>query len=282
MADQQVYVLDRDTMMRLWLSTKVQARQMSQLEADRLWRRYQTESRFLANYFSVTTDIALLTKLANDLGTPIGRVYFKTYGQRAHIIFKGYPGLRTILTGTRYGVQHAKIVNMGLGRAGVRASARSGGILSIFLLTAWNIADYVLRDEATLGGLLGAIGSDVVKVAVAGAIGAQVGAMAVGTVIGSFALGPLAVAVIIGIGVGLALDYIDNRYQLTARLQDMLERGIANLERRAREARETVDSTICGALAAAGEFVIDLAIDYVTDQARRRLSGFRWRFVPHL
>jgi hypothetical protein len=251
MADQQVYVLDRDTMMRLWLSTKVQARQMSQLEADRLWRRYQTESRFLANYFSVTTDIALLTKLANDLGTPIGRVYFKTYGQRAHIIFKGYPGLRTILTGTRYGVQHAKIVNMGLGRAGVRASARSGGILSIFLLTAWNI-------------------------------GAQVGAMAVGTVIGSFALGPLAVAVIIGIGVGLALDYIDNRYQLTARLQDMIERGIANLERRAREARETVDSTIRGALAAAGEFVIDLAIDYVTDQARRRLSGFRWRFVPHL
>lgn len=282
MSDQQVYVLDCDAMMRLWLSTKVEARRLSQFEADRLWVRYKTESRFVANYFSTATDIALLTRLANDLGSPVGRVYFKTYGQRAHIIFKGHPGLRTILTGTRYGVQNAKVVSMGLGRAGVRASARSGGIISIFLLTVWNIADYVMRDEATLGDLLGAIGSDVVKVAIAGAIGAQVGAMVVGTVIGTFALGPLAVAVIIGVGVGLALDAIDDRYRLTARLQDMLDRGIANMEARARAARQSVISTVQGAVRAARDEVIDLAVDYVTDWARRQLPGFRWRLVPHL
>lgn len=98
---------------------------------------------------------------------------------------------------------------MGLGRTGVKASARGGAIVSIFLLTAWNIADYVMRDEATLGGLLGAIGADVVKVAIGsaiGAIGATAGSLAVGTAIGTFALGPLAVAVVVGVGAGLALD----------------------------------------------------------------------------
>ncbi|PXA98048.1 hypothetical protein DMC47_10675 [Nostoc sp. 3335mG] len=280
MQDEQVYVLDRDAMMRLWLSTKVAANQMSQVEADKLWRRYQTESRFVMNYFSTATDAALLAKLAKDLGSPIGRVYFKNYGGKQHIVFKGHAGLRRILNGTRYGVQNAKVVNMGLGRAGVKASARGGAIVSIFLLTAWNIADYVMRDEATLGGLLGAIGADIVKVAIGSAIGATAGALAVGTAIGTFALGPLAVAVVVGVGAGLALDWIDNRFQLTAKLQKMLDDSIAKLQKRAQQGKETLIEAGLNMATALASRVIDLAVDYAHDAARRQLDKLTWRFLP--
>lgn len=280
MQDQQVYVLDRDAMMRLWLSTKVAANNLTQVQADQLWRRYQTESRFVMNYFTTATDAALLAKLGNDLGTPVGRVYFKSYGGKEHIVFKGHAGLRRILTGTRYGVQNAKIINMGLGRAGVKASARGGGIVSIFLLTGWNIADYVMRDEATLGGLLGAIGGDVVKVAIGSAIGATAGALAVGTAIGTFALGPLAVAVVVGVGVGLALDWIDNRFQLTAKLQKMVDAGIAKLQQQVEQGKENVIEAGVSMAASLASRVIDLAVDYAADAARRQLHKLSWQFLP--
>ncbi|MCC2978001.1 hypothetical protein LK533_15155 [Sphingomonas sp. PL-96] len=214
------------------------------------------------------------------MGTPIGRVYFKNYGGKAHIVFKGHPGLRRILTGTRYGVQNAKVVNMGLGLAGVKASARSGGIVSIFLLTAWNIADYVMRDEATLGGLLGAIASDVVKVAIGSAIGVTAGALAMGTAIGTFALGPLAVAVVVGVGAGLALDWIDNRFQLTEKLQNMLDQGIARLHQRFEQTKDNMIEVGVGIAASLASRVVDLAVDYATDAAKRQLDKLTWQFLP--
>lgn len=279
--DNEVYVLDRDAIMRLWLFDKVDAGRLSQMEADALWRRYQTESKFVANYFSVTDDAALLAKLARDLRHPLARCYFKSYGGKVHIIFKGRAGVRRILTGTRYGVQNAKVINMGLGRAGVRASARGGTIVSIFLLTAWNIADYVVRDEATLGQLIGAIAADVSKAAIAGGVGAMAGAAMVGTAIGTFALGPLAVAVVVGIGVGVALDWIDNRYQLTQKLQAKVEQLIDQLNARIEAAQQGLIERGAEAARAFAWYLIDLAVDAASDAARRQIDRIiTWRFVP--
>lgn len=279
---QEVFVLDRDSMMRLWLHDQVASRRMTQAQADALWTRYKGETRFVANYFSTGTDLALLTRLARELRTPLGRVYFKDYGGRTHIVFKGRAGLRQILTGTRYGIQNAKVVSMGLGTAGIRASARGGTIVSCFLLTAYNIADYFLRDGATLGQLLGAVGSDITKAAIGGAVGAMAGAAMVGTVIGTFALGPLVVAVAVSVGVGLALDWLDNRYNITGRLQVRLERALADLEQRIEQARESLLERGARAVGWLAHELIDLATDAAADAVRRRISLPSWQVVPRL
>lgn len=279
---QEVFVLDRDSMMRLWLSDQVQSRRMTQAQADALWDRYKGETRFVANYFSTGTDLALLAKLANDLQSPLGRVYFKDYGGKTHIIFKGRAGLRAIFTGTRYGVQNAKVVSMGLGKAGVRASARGGTIVSCFLLTAYNIADFFLRDGATLGQLLGAVASDLTKAAIGGAVGAMAGAAVVGTVIGTFALGPLVVAVAVSVGVGLALDWLDNRYNLTGRLQVRLDQAIAELERRYEQGKQNLVERGAQAVGWLASELIDLATDAAVDAVRRRLPRPSWQFLPRL
>jgi len=279
--NQEIFALDRDAMMRLWLFDKVDAGKLSQMEADTLWRRYQTETKFIANYFSVTDDVKLLAKLARDLRHPLARVYFKTYGGKAHIVFKGRAGIRRILTGTRYGVQNAKVINMGLGRAGVIKSAKGGTIVSIFLLTAWNIADYFIRDEATLGQLIGAVAADVSKAAIAGGVGAMAGAAMVGTAVGTFALGPLAVAVVVGIGVGVALDWIDNRYQLTQKLQAKVEELLAKLDARIEAAQQSLIQRGTEAARAVTWWLIDMAVDAAADVAKRQIDRIiTWRFLP--
>jgi hypothetical protein len=255
---------------------------MTQVQADALWARYKGETRFVANYFSTGTDLALLTKLARDLRTPLGRVYFRDYGGKTHIVFKGRAGLRQILTGTRYGVQNAKVVSMGLGRAGIVKSAKGGTIVSCFLLTAYNIADYFLRDGATLGQLLGAVASDLTKAAIGGAVGAMAGAAVVGTVIGTFALGPLVVAVAVSVGVGLALDWLDNRYNITGRLQARLDRAIADMEQRIEQGRQNLLERGADAVAWLAHGLIDLATDAAVGAVRRALPRPTWQIVPRL
>jgi hypothetical protein len=280
--EQQVFVLDKDSMVRLWLTDQVDSRRMTQLQADVFWQQHRNKANFAAEYFAVGTDVALLTKLGRDLRHPLGRVYFKTYGGKPFIIFKGHPGLRKVLTGTRYGVQNAKVVSMGLGRAGVMKSAKGGTIVTCFLLTGYHIADYFLRDGATLGQLLGAIAGDVTKAAIGGAVGAAVGAALVGTVVGTFALGPLIVAVGISVGVGLALNWLDDRYGLTAKLQVHLDRAIADFERRVEQGRQNLLERGARAAGVLVDELVDLAVGAAVNEARRRLTPLLWRFVPRL
>ncbi len=69
--NQEVHVLDEQSMVRRWLTVKVDSHVMTQAEANRFWDSYaRGGSRYLATYFATVGDVMTLTKLANDLGTP--------------------------------------------------------------------------------------------------------------------------------------------------------------------------------------------------------------------
>ena len=277
--DQELYVLDEASMVRLWLTAKVDSGAMTQVRATQFWNSYTRDgSRYLATYFSTAGDVAMLARLANDLGSPLGKVAYKSYGGKMHVIFKGRPGLRKILTGTRYGVTNAKIVSLGIGEKGVRQAVRKGGILSIILITAWNIADFVLSDKVTLGQFIGQLSTDIAKIGASSAIGALAGAAAVGTAVGAFALGPLIVAVAVGIGVSLALDYLDNKYGWTRKLQAFLDEKIAAVNARLRQIR--TDAELLAIRSAAQ--VLDELVDLATESARRRFLREIDRYFPRV
>ena len=65
--DEQIHVLNAASMMRPWLADKVERGAVTQAPADALWRRYTRETKFVANYFSVGDDVALMTKLAREV-----------------------------------------------------------------------------------------------------------------------------------------------------------------------------------------------------------------------
>ena len=100
-----------------------------------LWEKLREKVEFGASYYATADDLALIIKLIADLGSIGTKAYINTYGGKPHIILKGRPGLRKILTAPRYGVTNPKVVSMGLGRVGATAAAKAGGALTIILLT---------------------------------------------------------------------------------------------------------------------------------------------------
>lgn len=276
MSDQtnQIVVADRDMLVRMWLAEAVATGKMTQAAADKHWNDYSDNWHTIANYFSATDDAMLIRKLVRETGIR-GRCYFKSYNGKLHVVFKGYPGLRHVLTGTKYGALHPKVVGLGIGKAGVAKSVKGGTIVSVVLLTVWNIVDYVIRDEATLGQMLGGIAGDVSKALIAGGVGYAAGSAAVALGM-TVAAGPLVIAVVVGLGVGWALDALDQKYRFTERLQKQLDEGIAELERKKQALVARGRST---AFQAAGN-LIDLIRDAAIAEGKRQIRDMVWKLLP--
>ena len=108
----EVYILSLEEMDCI-ISSKVKGKLIKE---D--WGKLKTNVEFSANYYAASKDVVLLGKLMADLGYAGTKTYIKFYNGRAHFILKGYPGLRNILNGTKYGVQNTKVIKMGLGKYG--------------------------------------------------------------------------------------------------------------------------------------------------------------------
>lgn len=219
------------------------------------WQNLKGKAETGASYLASADDLRTLSKLVGDLGGFASKAYVKTYGGKPHIILKGHPGLRRILTGTKYGIKNPKVITMGLGKAGAIHAAKAGGILSVVLLSAYRVADYFLTDGATLNQLIGSLATDIVKVGIA--TGASiVAASAVGAAF-SIAIGPIVAVVIIGIGVSMALGALDEHYGITEKViagLDEVGEDINDYIERIKQNVETKASQAAGA-------IIDYAID---------------------
>jgi hypothetical protein len=222
------------------------------------WQQIKGKVEFGVSYYASADDFITLSKLVGDLGGFTTQAYIKNYGGKPHIILKGYPGLRKILTGTKYGIKHPKVITMGLGRAGAINAARSGGILSVVLMSGYRVADYFLTDQATLSQLIGSLATDVVKIGIAtgASIAAAYGVVALGITV---AIGPILAVVIVGIASSYELGKIDTRYGITDRviqaLDELDENANAYIARSRQNIRNTVNET--------AESIIDYAIDSV-------------------
>jgi len=244
-----------------------------QSKAQQLWSEIKGPASIGANFTSAGSDAVKLAKLIGDLGGVGAKAYIKHYGGKPHIILKGNPGLRKVLTGTRYGIKNPKVITMGLGKQAAVSTAKVGGILTIVLLTGYRIAEYALTDEATLSRLIGSLATDFVKVGISTA--ASIGAA---MVVGGFtlAIGPILAVVAVGVLTTVVLDAIDQHYGITDKIiagldemGDDIDAYIENSKRNlTRTAAETVNSVI--------DYVLDSARKTVIDMAKHSLK----RFLP--
>ncbi len=189
----EIYVVSLEEMDAIVRSSPNGSRPTLQQE----WHALKRKMGVGASYYASAEDVATMAKLVGDLGGFGARAYIKTYGGKTHIILKGYPGLRRILTGTKYGNKHPRVVSMGLGKVGAMTAAKQGGILTIFLLTTYRIVDFFLTDEATLTQLVGRLATDVVKVGVA--TGASIAAAAFVAGMTTVAVGPILAVISVGV-----------------------------------------------------------------------------------
>lgn len=226
------------------------------------WQKLRGKMEFGASYTATASDILVLTKLVADLGSVGAQAYVKTYGGKAHIILKGAPGLRKVLTGTKYGVTNPKVIAMGLGKTGAIHAAKSGGLLTVVLLTAFRVADYFLQDEATLSRLIGSIGTDVAKVGIAtgASILAVKGVAAAGFTI---AIGPIFAVIAVGVIASVALNALDSHYGIT-------DRVVAGLDEMGDDILDFVERKKKQALQAGSE-AAESVVDYVLESAEKAM-----------
>lgn len=233
------------------------------------WKQLKGKVEFSTSYFASAKDTLLLGKLMGDLGYAGTRAYIKYYGGKAHIILKGYPGLRNILNGTKYGMQNAKVIKMGLGKYGAVQSAKAGGILTVIIVSIYRVADYFLTDSATLNQLIGTLATDVVKIGIAtsASIAAATFAASSGIVI---AFGPLVAVIVIGLAVTMLLDYADKKFGITekviAALDEISEKGIDGIIAEKKQAVINKGKNIAGN-------IVESIIDYAVERAEETLNN---------
>jgi hypothetical protein len=240
--------------------------------------------------------IAAPGKTATELGLMAGELYhlskvFRDFGIRgqyrisirqgkAYIIFKGSPGLRKVITGTRYLAMNSKVVAFGVGKAGIAANVRMGSVVSLVFVNAWNVANYFVSQDASFAQLLASITSDSTKVLLAGLASYAVG-LGIAAVTSSVVL-PLVGGFLAGILVSRGLDYLDERYHITEYLTTWFDRQLAAIRRKGdaawREIQETaqaVTRSVTTALRGAGK-VSELVHGF--QEWRRWIE--QWLLVP--
>ena len=173
---------------------------------QKAWQEIKGKAEMGANYYSSAGDAFTLAKLVGDLGGFGAKAYMKSYAGKPHIIIKGNPGLRRILTGTKYGINNPKVVAIGLGKAAGISASKSGGIITVVLLSAYRVVDYFLTDQMTLNQLIGSLAVDLVKVGIT--VGCSI---AMVTAFGGFtiAIGPIAAVVLVGFSTTFVLNMLD-------------------------------------------------------------------------
>jgi hypothetical protein len=222
------------------------------------WKKIKGKINTGVSYYASADDVVTMTKLVGDLGGIGARAYIKNYSGKPHIILKGHPGLRTILTGTKYGITNPKVVSIGLGKTGAIAAAKQGGILTVILLSTYRVVDYFLTDQATLTQLVGTLATDIVKVGIATA--ASIGAAVIAGGL-TLAIGPILAVVVVGVGMSMLLEYADNSLGITKRVIAGLEELESNAKNHiAQQKRNAVNSTTKSA---------NKIIDYTIKSARR-------------
>lgn len=233
----RVMIVDKKNMLRMWLEEKIVRREMTPAEADQMLAESENEGKLWTGPFKdMLGSGKILYKLAKDYGSWTGaRVYFTKGKTGDLVIFKGWPAGRKLLSGTRYRVDNPKIIELQIGKPGIDAAARESARFGVYLVVAVDVADYLLRDNSTMGRLLGSLTVDIPAAIVASAIGAAAGSFIAGTsmaglaVIGSFACGPLLVAFVVGAAVGYGLSKLDEHFRLSDKLSAAYDRALAKL-----------------------------------------------------
>lgn len=159
------------------------------------------------------------------------------------IIFKGYSGLRSLLTGTRYGIDNMKVgmiasassvyaaaVSVGLGAAAkTTATTAVRGLIGIGfgIVAAFEVAEWLTMDDPfnNWSDLWMGLGSSAVKAVIATAAGLVVGGMVIAaTVTVAPAIAIIAVGAFTAITVLFGLEWLDTRYQITNKAKDYVNK----------------------------------------------------------
>ena len=145
----------------------------------------------------------------------LGQAYVKKGVKNDYLIFKGNPGLRPNLAGTRYAVTNPKVTCFVVGSEDIVKDAAKGTKIAIIAFVVIDIIRELSDDKFSLASLGVRILSDVLQAVAAAAVGAAAGVVL--TTFGAPVVIAFAAVVVIGFIAGMLITDLDRRFQLTER-----------------------------------------------------------------
>ncbi|EMB4339817.1 hypothetical protein I5462_16955 [Citrobacter freundii] len=100
-------------------------------------------------------------------------------GGKTYIKITGYPALRRILNGTRYGASHPQMLEMAIGRRGLYNSLRNGVKYCIYFSLTWRAIELIFKCDYDLVDFLVDISMDAAKAVVSGVVIGIIGGIAI-------------------------------------------------------------------------------------------------------
>lgn len=141
-------------------------------------------------------------------------------GGKTYIKITGYPGLRRILTGTRYGANHPQILEMAIGKRGLYHNIRNGVRYCIYFSLAWRAIELIFKSDYNLTDFLVDITMDMAKAVVSGVlIGLVAGVLAL---LSSPVIVTTTIIVVMGLIFNSRLNIIDEKAGLSSELKNKL------------------------------------------------------------
>jgi len=216
-----------------------------------------------------------LTKIIKELGLK-GKIYYKSFKNEIYVILKGYPGLRKVLTGTRYKNFNPKIVRFGLSKVSFATAVKGTFLTSFAFYGLAKVADGVamyLEDGELRPGYFSEIPADVIKLFVTSfaATAAGVGIVAWGAPV---AVG-IGIALVMGIVADAVLDNIDEQTGFTKAVSEATKSLAINLKKDWENFHKSLEKkaseSILRVIENATKALIQQALHSCTEEMKRRI-----------
>ncbi|ROQ28580.1 hypothetical protein [Gallaecimonas pentaromativorans] len=292
-----VYALNDAELLQLWMAIgQAKGKNRQQIESDfNALTSLKLADAILAfgvNYGSSVADGKVLAALATDMkrgGSILGKYQFKVANGKRYIVFKGYSGLRRLITGTRYLSDNAKLMQLGITEsgvvAGVKNGVKSGVLITLVFSVTLNTIDWIFKDDYHWSNWLGTLSTDITKAAIASTAGYLASAATVAASVAltgaTIAVLPLAAGILVGVLVGVALNAVDEKFQITQSLinaLDTAQRRIQNsIDNNIAQAKRGMLDGVYYLVHETGNLLRRSARHWINDQISgllRRLGGF--------
>lgn len=181
------------------------------------------------NMPNIAAGVTIL-EMINELGIN-GKVSYKTVGEKTYVSIKGLAGNRVHLTGTRYLNTHPEIVRFGLAKVSPKDLFKQGFKSSLWVYGAVKIleaTELCLKEDGLNPDFFSKIVTDVPKLAITSLVSAAVGGAVVTA--GLPVVAGAGLVLVVGIGAGIALEFLDQKIGLTEKLNEAANTMWINLK----------------------------------------------------
>ncbi|WP_432464131.1 hypothetical protein [Agarivorans sp. QJM3NY_33] len=248
MKEVDLYVLHGPQFFSLWLAKQQSqgleqtaiSQKLEDLGLSELAQKLVLNTASLTKQFaSQALDVKAMGALALDMqrgGSILGKYEITQNGTKSYISFKGNHKLRTIITGTRYLSTNIKMLSLGIGQQGLKASAKGGVLITVLFSVSHHTLELVLKKDYLMTNWVVDVATDITIASVAAVFGYAVGTLAVSSI--SVVIIPVLAGFSVAFYVQGELTTYESRYQirdklvkaLNQSLQKSVERDLKQLE----------------------------------------------------